>query len=299
MFLIKGNSGCELTLLDNGMCPTVKKSCKKSYKERLSAQSRKQNKYGEFLKRHTGHKFVAPKIINEHFEESPFYFEMEYFNGLDPLIYFENSGKTKIQKFTESILLLIDKEIKECSLKDVSNDLQKKCSTTIENVRRNKSSLLKEQDLLECAQLFEKKWSSPVLLPVGISHGDLTFSNILIDDHKDSICLIDFLDSFIETPLFDIVKIRQDTKFLWTFLMHKNLRNKAKIEICFSHLDKIIHEKYNSYEWYRKHYTPSQILNMLRVDQYTTNKEVATLIKNSIGFLLNEAKNDPYNTCSR
>ena len=134
---------------------------------------------------------------------------------------------------------------------------------------------------------------------MGISHGDLTFSNILIDDHKDSICLIDFLDSFIETPLFDIVKIRQDTKFLWTFLMHKNLRNKAKIEICFSHLDKIIHEKYNSYEWYRKHYTPSQILNMLRVDQYTTNKEVATLIKNSIGFLLNEAKNDPYNTCSR
>ena len=28
--------------------------------------------------------------------------------------------------------------------------------------------------------------------------------------------LIDFLDSVIESPLFDIIKIRQDTYFNWT-----------------------------------------------------------------------------------
>ena len=38
-----------------------------------------------------------------------------------------------------------------------------------------------------------------LLIPVGVCHGDLTFSNILMKDNK--IILIDFLDSYLETPL--------------------------------------------------------------------------------------------------
>ena len=50
---------------------------------------------------------------------------------------------------------------------------------------------------------------SDMLIPVGTCHGDLTFSNILFNGNN--YYLIDFLDSFIESPLLDIVKLRQDT----------------------------------------------------------------------------------------
>jgi aminoglycoside/choline kinase family phosphotransferase len=66
-------------------------------------------------------------------------------------------------------------------------------------------------------------------LPVGTCHGDFTFSNILFGDNK--IYLLDFLDSFIESPLIDIVKIRQDTCFKWSVMLEKEmpLHKKNKI----------------------------------------------------------------------
>ncbi len=37
--------------------------------------------------------------------------------------------------------------------------------------------------------------------------------------------MIDFLDSFIETPLMDIVKLRQDTKYNWSYLLVNDTEN--------------------------------------------------------------------------
>ena len=56
---------------------------------------------------------------------------------------------------------------------------------------------------------------------------------MIIDTHNDKICLIDFLDSFVETPFFDILKLRQDTSFLWTISMHGRIQNLTKIELIY------------------------------------------------------------------
>ena len=50
-------------------------------------------------------------------------------------------------------------------------------------------------------QIFDK--IECIKIPIGICHGDLTFSNILFNGNN--YYLIDFLDSFIEYPLMDIV----------------------------------------------------------------------------------------------
>jgi thiamine kinase-like enzyme len=52
--------------------------------------------------------------------------------------------------------------------------------------------------------------------PMGNCHGDLTLSNVIIDPNS-GITLIDFQDTFLETPLQDIAKLKQDFIYGWTY----------------------------------------------------------------------------------
>ena len=50
----------------------------------------------------------------------------------------------------------------------------------------------------------------------GNCHGDLTLSNIIINRDKKKIILLDFLNTFKETPLQDICKLIQDLRLYWS-----------------------------------------------------------------------------------
>ena len=67
-----------------------------------------------------------------------------------------------------------------------------------------KMKLIFTQIMAECAKVFEQL-PIEIEIPMGKCHGDLTFSNILFNGNN--YYLIDFLDSFIESPLLDLVKI--------------------------------------------------------------------------------------------
>ena len=54
-----------------------------------------------------------------------------------------------------------------------------------------------------------------ITVSVGFCHGDLTFSNLLVNAKSRRIALFDFLDSFVESPLQDLAKLRQDTAYFW------------------------------------------------------------------------------------
>ncbi len=65
--------------------------------------------------------------------------------------------------------------------------------------------------------------------PMGQCHGDLTFSNIIVVPSGD-IYLIDFLETFLESPLQDLAKIIQDVRFGWSFrYLKQSVRVKADI----------------------------------------------------------------------
>jgi hypothetical protein len=55
-----------------------------------------------------------------------------------------------------------------------------------------------------------------ISIPIGTCHGDLTMSNIIYTSSGHSY-LIDFLDTYLETPLQDVAKLIQDFDFGWTF----------------------------------------------------------------------------------
>jgi tRNA A-37 threonylcarbamoyl transferase component Bud32 len=52
--------------------------------------------------------------------------------------------------------------------------------------------------------------------PIGRCHGDLTLSNVILDP-VSGVILIDFLETFLETPLQDVAKLKQDFLYGWSF----------------------------------------------------------------------------------
>ena len=147
---------------------------------------------------------------------------------------------------------------------------------TIEKITQNKSEL----EFLSHIEKELQALPDRIQIPLGKCHGDLTFSNILFTDRK--IILIDFLDNFIETPLQDIVKLRQDTKHLWSLRLYKKKYDGTKIEILLNYLDNLIDKHFSKYEFYRKYYFIFQKINLLRILPYAKDKQTFQYVANEI-----------------
>lgn len=78
------------------------------------------------------------------------------------------------------------------------------------------------------------KLPAELLFPIGPCHGDLTLGNVILDA-RSGVTLIDFLDTYLETPLQDIAKLKQDFVYGWSFRKESsNLIIKAEI-LCRYH----------------------------------------------------------------
>ena len=108
-------------------------------------------------------------------------------------------------------------------------------------------------------------------------HGDLTVSNILF--HPRKIYLIDFLDSYIDTFIIDLIKLKQDLYYHW-ILKVNNISN-LRITQSFNCIWDYIETKYN-------HYLDTdifhvlEILNFLRIEPYLTNNNQRVILNSII-----------------
>lgn len=121
-------------------------------------------------------------------------------------------------------------------------------------------------------------------IPIGHCHGDLTFSNILFNGNN--YFLIDFLDSFIESPIIDMVKLRQDSYYRWSALMYKEKFDVCRFQIVTNKIDKLLNEYFSQYSWYNQYYYYFQLMNLLRILQYAKEEKVILFLKQHIKNLL-------------
>jgi len=91
------------------------------------------------------------------------------------------------------------------------NLYQKKCLEIKKNVLKDNLNIYKKIS----AQLLKKLETIDYTI-AGQCHGDLTLSNIIIEEDNKTIVLIDFLESYNDTPVQDICKIIQDIRFYWS-----------------------------------------------------------------------------------
>lgn len=73
-----------------------------------------------------------------------------------------------------------------------------------------------KSELIKCNIELLKYCNKNYRFPIGNCHGDLTLSNMIISN-DGTINLIDYLETFFESPLQDVVKIMQDFHYGWSF----------------------------------------------------------------------------------
>ena len=114
-------------------------------------------------------------------------------------------------------------------------------------------------------------------IPKTTCHGDFTVANMIF--FKGKICCIDFLDSYIETVIVDMVKLKQDIYYEWILNINEgNLR----IRQGFNYLWNKLYSKFKQY--YNLEFTNFiTILNWLRIEPYIkTDKQKRVLNSNII-----------------
>ena len=274
---IKGHSGCNIDILDIDDKLYVKKSTQDpNYLKRLYLQGNKQNT-DEAL----NESIINPKIYELVQNDNEAYILMDYIYAKNFIDYFENASPEDINHFIETFIEYINKELLECEIKSVEksvfidkfNSVKKNC----ENNKLTKNNDNVRYILNACEKKFNNL-SDRMDLPCNICHGDLTFSNILFTSNK--FYFIDYLDSFIETPIQDIVKLRQDTKYFWSTMMYTKKYDIVRLNMIFSYIDNKIDEYFSKNEYYEKHYETLQIMNILRILPYVKKESVRDFVLN-------------------
>ncbi len=187
----------------------------------------------------------------------------------------------KINWLTKQIINCIDSYINKCKYSFITEStLRSKIESVKINIDNNKFLDINNDQISKYLNYLTNNSNiiTKISIPIGICHGDLTLSNILIDVNHMSLYLIDFLDSFIESPLLDIVKVRQDTKYYWTLFMCDFNFDKNRIKLCLNNIDITINKYFQKYDFYTKGYKYFQILNLLRVIQYASEERICNKI---------------------
>ena len=286
---IQGHSGCDITIVTEDNELHIHKSTHDAgYVPRLVNQA---NKQIEAYKTEYQH-IRVPKIFEVVQTPTEATIKMEYVYSKNFVEYFENAGFEQIKYLIGAIKYFIDLEINASSMQTVpSHILTDKMADVARKVEKN-AHLKDDAEAQELVRRSTEVMNAvgDMVMPVGTCHGDLTFSNILFNGNN--YYLIDFLDSFIESPLLDIVKIRQDTAYLWSTLMYHKPFDKVRLSIVSEKIDKAIDEYFTGkYEWYRTYYMPLQLMNFLRILQYGKDDKVIAYLKRVIASQLETLNN--------
>lgn len=203
-------SGCKVELRGDRV---VKSTEKETYFYRLSQQAEKQDFYRMLLSKRN---IKVPEVYNR----GEGFFEMEYLPYNNYIEFVEASSVYKVKSLLRIVLDYVD-----YSLETMRPKIGVIPSLFLVDIQLHEPNFPIQYSYL--GELIDKV--APAGLPKGWCHGDLTFSNIMFSD--DEIAYIDFNDTPLESPIFDIIKLRQDSRFHWTSFASSNEHDKAKVYV--------------------------------------------------------------------
>lgn len=260
--LQQGLSGCRLQLIDGHKIR--KSSSDKNYDQRLMQQINKQKLFSKINFKN----IRAPIIFDTNFENAGgHYFDMEYVTGHSFDLFFSHCSVESINFVLEVLLNYINTLAK--NTKNYSdNAFKKRIWSKIDSLMAKS----KYPDFLNYIRGVEMSG-----IPNTFCHGDLTFSNIIFD--SEELYFIDFLDSFVDSFLCDLVKLKQDLYYHWN--LHIQKVDNLRIRQIFNYLWKHLESRYHHYI-HSNAFMILDALNLLRIEPYLTD----AYQKNSLNSLL-------------
>ena len=283
---VKGHSGCNIDVVrENNKLYVYKSSNNLGYLNRLELQGLKQRD-AAFNMDIPG---ISVPIISEiHKTDSSVTLKMNYVYSKNFVNYFEYAGFEQITNFINAMRKFLVYEIRNSTMGTVKGSVLKEKFVDVKNKTLSNPVLKNDSEIIAIIDKSEHIFNNvkDMQMPIGKCHGDLTFSNILFSDNNYH--LIDFLDSFVESPLLDIVKLRQDSAYLWSQLMYSGNCDTIRLKIIAKKIDSEIDKFASQFDWYNDNYKIFQLMNFLRILQYAKDTVVINYLKNVINQLLYE-----------
>jgi thiamine kinase-like enzyme len=260
-----GLSGCKIELIDNH---TIRKySSGIDYNLRLSKQIDKQSAFSNKI-----FKTIHVPKIKSTTKDQLYSFEMEYVTGYSFDQFFSFCSINDVQFIVDSLIEYFDSALSSAKLYD-ENDAKLKIISKIKSLE-DKTDY---PDYLH--YLMQYVENETLNIPKSFCHGDLTFTNIIFNQKR--IYLIDFLDSFLDTPLVDFVKLKQDLVYHWSLNVQKI--DSLRIKQIYK---KIWADLYDKYKCIIDNpaFEILDALNAFRIEPYLTNSSqrfiLETIVKN-------------------
>lgn len=194
---LHGHSGCLVLLCATGRTRFVRKiSASAAYNDRLRRQMEKQRGFRHLTIR-------APAVLDSGERAGLFFFDMEYIAGFTLHTFVSRNTTRSIVPLVRQLTRFVRRNHGEATV-DLTAAIHGKIATL---QRGDDQAVARHADYC-----LAHDWSE---VPAGYCHGDLTFDNILVRD--DGLHLIDFLDSFVDTPYVDFSKLLQDVLLMWSW----------------------------------------------------------------------------------
>ena len=280
---IKGHSGCKIDIIESDENLYVKKSTTdQKYLDRLAAQGVKQQTDSALCGC-----ILTPEILELKHTDDECYILMEYIYAKNFIDYFESASSKDIDRFINVFIDYVNSEFTLSETKDINkNVFIDKFESIIKSCQNNellKDNIRVKSILDDCKENFIDKLPDVIKMPIGKCHGDLTFSNILFASYY--YYFIDYLDSFIETPIQDIVKLRQDTKYLWSVMMYTKRYDSIRLNMIFKYIDDKINNYFINNKFYCQLYDRLQLMNILRILPYVKEEKIRDFVLNILQSL--------------
>lgn len=279
---IEGRSGCSLDLLTRDDKLVVRKtsSCYE-YNERLKQQQLKQKSFS------SGDKvkgvFFTPKTGASGLQNGLYWFEMDYISGEKYSSWFVKLNKNQIDKIIQEFVAYFEDRIALSSIIIPPNSIFiNKLNNLLNNLSKNNkiSSHIKREIEYNLSKPPEKE------LYINQCHGDFTLSNMLFLKNG-KVCIFDLLDSFIESPIIDYIKLRQDTFFKWTMhVENENNKHSTKLIQVLDYIDYHLQKAISKYPIFQDWEIYLTIFNMARILPYAKDERDIEFIENKLTTLL-------------
>ena len=283
---VKGHSGCQIGVVpEEGEIYVYKSTADPKYLTRLALQAEKQKAAAQVAYQH----IRVPEVLSIKTDAETTVVKMQYVYSRNFIEFFEQAGFEQVDYLIGALKYFIEYEIKQCEEQKVRADIFREKYADVRSKVEKNSIYEVDNEIVSILNRSQAVFASleDMLLPVGLCHGDLTFSNVLFNGNN--YYLIDFLDSFVETPLQDIVKIRQDTCYRWSQLMCTKRYDVVRLHIVCDKIDREIDNFFSQkYAWYRQYYKPMQLMNILRILPYAHERKVVDYLETILKGILDE-----------
>lgn len=271
--LLKGYSGCKILLVDAPEKSFIRKiSSDRAYNERLLKQCRKQSMCG-FGK--------TPRVFGSGYVDGLFFFDMQYVRGATLAEYLLQVPATYLKATVEKIYSAAAHGYCVGGNNGICAEIQTSIRGKIESLRRLQSAYANLTEVLE--YLDSLSWSG---IRVGDCHGDMTLENIIVDSAGE-FYMIDFLDSFAESPVVDIAKILQDIFLRWsyryrTLSVYEDIRLSDACDVFLGLLGRDVSLKKTAFD--------ILLVNLLRIYPYIKDEKTRVFLdaatKKTLNFIL-------------